>query len=208
MADPERKERHYPNLQVTRAIFGVWVDTYYREIPQRDLMTVLLNGALMTKFGLSNPGFGVEGGIGGRVGRNMVELCNFQSNFDKDNINIGLLDDFYEFGLYTSERKHLTPIFDFYEQLLKRIFEGENGKDVLSGKYSTPEQTVGMVNKILAEIEGEGFPEQVKAKILSLPSRSRSYLRGLTDEEIETTFIPRPDIDINKESEEGPQRLN
>lgn len=202
MADQERKEKHFPLLEVTRVRYGVWVDSHHRDIPQRDLMVVLLNMALVARFNLDGASSTtVEGGVAGNINRIPIELENFGSSYLNQR-DIGLLDGFYVAGLYSSEPPHLKGLFDFYEELLEKIFEGEKGSEVLAGKYSTPEQTMNMINGVLAEAGGEDFPEQVRSRLLGLPLGQRAYLRGLTDEEINRVFVQPP---IRKESE---SRLN
>ncbi|MEK7551411.1 MAG: hypothetical protein AAB532_02325 [Patescibacteria group bacterium] len=185
----DEKLRPLPPLEVTRIPSGVWVDTYWQPIPQRSLIRVILNTALITKFNLDGASFGVEGGVSGSVGNAYFELDNFGSERGD---GIGLTDSNYVWGLYTTEPRHFKRVFDYYEGLLRAMFEGEKGTEVLAGKYATPEQTLGRLSDVLAEVGGKGMHEKVRQRILSLSERERVYLRGLTDDEIRRTYVPSP----------------
>lgn len=183
--DQVERERPKPFINICRQPYGIWVDTA-SPIPQRQLMASVLNSSIMVRFNFDWPSFAAEGGVQGIVASHHIDLTNFG---DERGRGIGLIDGLYTWGAYTEEPARFKDVFDFYDKLIRKIFDGENGTNVMEGIYSTPEETLLMLNGVLSEVGGSDFPQKVMQKILSIPPDQRVYLRGLTDEDIERIFV-------------------
>lgn len=166
------------------------VRAHYRgEIPQIPLMRSLVNHALMVRFGL-DVNFDAEGGVIGRHKGDLIDYTNL--GVWSSGSYIGLFDANYNPDYERPENPGQIEVLNFYEAMLRKLFEGKREKDITRGKYSKPDDVTKLVMDVIREVGDADLVSRVMRRLVDETPWVRRYSRGLNDEEISATYVDPP----------------
>ena len=172
---PEENEFQEKGYVIERSFQGVILRTAsWLPVPHAGLIQATMNAAACERFGL-DPLFATEGGTCGLYEDTFVEFANWGDD------DLGIFDELYDIPDDTGRR---SEIVSFYAGLLSSVMDGDSPQ--------SQEDVIVKISKILEKLGGREFVNKTLARF-SQPGNK--FLRGLTDKEINTTYVSPPGFD-------------